>query len=610
MNIKNFAINDVAIYQPGVTTGDTITMRFTHVTGNHNIDFEPLILSYASTFFTARIECVIDISQQDLTEGKIWLIDGDGYYNYEIKKNGSVIESGQLFIQAPEQITIENNPNNSVIITQFGAGSSGSSGFSGTNGISGTAGVSGTNGLSGSSGSSGLTGSSGSSGSSGANGISAGRTYYFNQSQNSDVANYKVLSEQPTSVSQQNISASIGGNSTVLMQQFMTPSFGFNIIPSGVQRFYLYFTKPASNDNLKAYVTLQFADANGLAIGGIITSQEVNVNWNSGSPAESVIEVVFATTSIDPTYRMIVKVYGKNLDSTAHTLTFSTENGNYSFVVTSVGVTYATSGSSGLSGSSGITGSSGSSGATGISGSSGSSGSSGLTGPAGSSGSSGANGSSGTSAGGGSATPIPSHLKEMFGVSAFSGVGNLGTVYKTSVLLTGFATASRTFTAANNIIGALMPFADGTTITELRFYNQAAVAGSTVKIGIYKMAMVGSGSSAYFIPTDLVYTISSAGVDCSTTGAKTVTSLNYTLNHADTVGGMWMVGFLCSNTGMSIRTWTNAAQWTYNGDDQAGTLYRSGCVQVPAGSSNLPSTLPTASMLTQTDVISVLYKSY
>ena len=109
MNIKNFAINNVAIYQP-ITLGDIITMDLTSTTGGNTINFTPYILTVYPTYFTARIECVIDISEQDLNNGKIFLIDGDGYYNYVVYNGGDVIETGNVFIQPQEQVSVVTAP--------------------------------------------------------------------------------------------------------------------------------------------------------------------------------------------------------------------------------------------------------------------------------------------------------------------------------------------------------------------------------------------------------------------------------------------------------------------------------------------------------------------
>lgn len=238
------------------------------------------------------------------------------------------------------------------------SGTDGSSGTNGTSGVNGAAGTSGTDGSSGSSGSSGVSGtdgSSGSSGTSGIDGITAGRTYYFNQSQSSDIEGYKVLSEEPSASGVQTVAVSAPGSTNdVFVAQYITSELGFAVIPSGVQRFYVHYLKPAENDNINAYLTLQLADSAGVPYGPVITTSAEYIGWNSGLATEVIIEQVLPTTNITETDRMIVKLYVNNLDATTHNVTYYTENGDYSFVITSVGQSFATSGTSGTNGTSGV----------------------------------------------------------------------------------------------------------------------------------------------------------------------------------------------------------------------------------------------------------------
>ena len=242
-------------------------------------------------------------------------------------------------------------------------GSSGTSGSNGTNGTSGSSGSNGTDGSSGTSGSNGTNGSSGTSGTSGQNGISAGRIYYFNQSQTSDVVGYKVLSETPTTGTTQTVTKTLTNTQqNVLVESYITPQLGFSLIPAGVQRFHLHLLKPASNDDIDVYVTLQLANSTGGTIGSLITSSANIITWNSGNPAEVYVDVVFTSTPINPTNRFIVKIYLNNNDSTTHNVNYYTEGTEYSYVITSVGVVAGSSGTSGTSGSDGTNGTSGSNG--------------------------------------------------------------------------------------------------------------------------------------------------------------------------------------------------------------------------------------------------------
>lgn len=527
MKIQNFAINTAAIYQSGVTTGDTITMQLTHVTGGHLITFEPVILSYAATFFTMQIECVIDISQQDLNDGKIWLIDGDGYYNYVIKKNNVTFESGQLFIQAPQQTIIENTPNNSVIITEFGAGSSGTSGSNGSAGpagaagtsgssgtsspgVAGTSGVNGTSGINGVAGSSGSSGLTGSSGSSGANGISAGKTYYFNYSQTSDLPAYKVLSEQPSSASQQTVTQTVPAGGTATLANFITPQLGFAVIPSGVQKFSLYFTKQSQNNDIDARVTLQLTDSLGNPIGSPIISQLKDIGWDFSNPVETQIEVVLPTTGINPTNRMEVRVQVINNDSTARDVSFSTENGNYSFVVTSVGVSAATSGSSGQSGAAGSSGSSGVDGATG---SSGSSGSSGL----------------GTEF----IKPDVMDVNKNIYLNVTPSRNLIPCMFTASA-------GTPTFTV-DRAYYFLTTLKEGMKIDSLTIYNRTANAAIVYYIVIYEAVLVTVGNTELLRPGNVLHTFNTSSFSNATTGPKTLAFLNMTLD-ASSVKDTYFVG--------------------------------------------------------------------
>jgi hypothetical protein len=215
------------------------------------------------------------------------------------------------------------------------SGANGSSGTSGANGVDGSSGSSGSSGQNGSSGSSGQSGSSGSSGQSGSSGtsgangpsgISAGRTYYFNQSQSSDVSGYKILSETPTSGTVQTVTKNLTNTQqNVLIESYITPELGFTIIPSGVQRFHLHLLKPAANDDIDVYATLQLANSSGTPTGSLITTSAQYIVWNSGLPSENYVDIVFPSTPISATDRMIVKLYLNNNDSTTHSVTYYTE---------------------------------------------------------------------------------------------------------------------------------------------------------------------------------------------------------------------------------------------------------------------------------------------
>jgi len=243
-------------------------------------------------------------------------------------------------------------------------GDRGFPGLQGPAGRDGSAGVSGTSGTSAPGMTSGTSGSSGTSGTSGAAGISAGQVYYFNKSQASDVNGYRVLDINPSTASQQTSTASLAGSQQgFLVESYITPQLGFAVIPAGIQRFHHHWLKQGSNDQIQFYVEIQLADSSGVAIGPTLSSGSSEIGWvDASTPVEVTVDLTLPTTTIDPTNRMIVRLYLDNNDASAHTVIHYTEGTSYySFVLTSVGVIGSTSGTSGSSGSSGINGTSGTS---------------------------------------------------------------------------------------------------------------------------------------------------------------------------------------------------------------------------------------------------------
>jgi hypothetical protein len=157
----------------------------------------------------------------------------------------------------------------------------------------------------------------------------------------------------------------------------MTPELGFTLIPAGVQRFSLYFNV-ASGDNFDAYVTIELADSTGTGYGSIVTSGNV-ILPDLGVNTEVDIDVVFPAASILATDRIIVKIFVNNLDNQTQSLNWLTENGAYSYVITSVGVV----GNKGATGPIGPTGPQGEVGPTGPQGIQGDTGATGPQGPQG-----------------------------------------------------------------------------------------------------------------------------------------------------------------------------------------------------------------------------------
>lgn len=263
------------------------------------------------------------------------------------------------------------------------SGSSGTSGANGSSGSSGTSGVSGINGSSGTSGVSGLSGSSGTSGINGANGISAGQVYYFNQSISTGIGSYKELSTEPISSTTTTVTTSTTGTTPIVVSSFITPQLGFSVIPGGTQRFHLHFKKSSNGDNIDALVGIQLYDSAGTTpLGSELFTNIAAIGWiDSSTPVETTVDLTLSTMTIDPTNRMVVRIYVKDQSSGSHNVDWYSEGTQYySFVLTSVGAIAGTSGSSGSSGTSGISGSSGTNGVSGSSGTSGVTGSSGTSG--------------------------------------------------------------------------------------------------------------------------------------------------------------------------------------------------------------------------------------
>ena len=198
-------------------------------------------------------------------------------------------------------------------------------------------------------------GTSGTSGSSGVNGIVSGKLFYFNQSQSSDIAPFKVLAEAPNGPEQTVEQIDITTGEARLVSSFLTPALGFDLIPAGVQRFHMHFLKTAQIHDFEGYCTIELANSAGVGYGTILPSSNALVTWiDAATPVEIETDLILPSTSILPTDRMIVKVYAKNIGTGSRTITWYTEGiQNYSYVTTSIAAQSGTSGTSGSSGTNG-----------------------------------------------------------------------------------------------------------------------------------------------------------------------------------------------------------------------------------------------------------------
>jgi len=473
------------------------------------------------------------------------------------------------------------------------SGTSGQNGTSGANGTSGTSGISqpGTPGTSGTSGTSG-NGTSGTSGTSGINGISTGRTYFFNNSQNAGINTYKLLSPDPTATAQQTVTKTLTNQQqNVLVQEFITPSLGFTVIPGGVQRFHLHYKKPAQNDNIETYVTLQLADSAGVPYGPAAPTNAALIGWTDNvNPVEVEIDLVLPTTAILATDRVIVKIYLNNLDSTSHTVNWYTEgSSNYSYVTTTVAPTTGTSGTSGTNGTSGT---SGVNGAQGPQGANGSSGTSGLTGATGTS------GTSGTSGGGG--VDIYNSITTPTIIS-----GGLSW-YKLNVPALSFGLTAQSISINNVRFTPVLSLLPGEIIKDVAIYIQTAVASSTVALGLYSVSLDANGA---FYASTLVSNFGT--IDSSTTGRKTITGVNVTI--PTSVNNIYYVGLLQVGgaSAVAVAGPTNGLSPAYFASLNATVMDRAMSVQSTGVSySALPSSISAATWATYTNNTTYIYVGF
>lgn len=474
------------------------------------------------------------------------------------------------------------------------SGQNGSSGTSGMNGAAGSSGTSGTSGISqpgtpgtsGTSGTSGVSndGTSGTSGTSGVDGIATGRIYYFNNSDNSDVSPYKVLSDEPSIATLQTITVNLAGDQQdALVQEFLTPEFGFTIIPSGIQRFHFHALKPQQNDDIQVYATLQLANSAGVGYSPIYATSSNVITWNDATtPSETYVDIVFPHTTVAATDRMIVKIYFSSYVATAKSVNWYTQDGEYSYVTTSIAAQSGTSGTSGVngtSGTSGLDGSQGPQGANGTSGTDGSSGTSGLTGEAGTS------GTSGTSGGGSSSIDsyttarglqqnLPSNTSQIY--------------YKMNTISTTFGTSTQTI---NNNLLSIFPvtLSPGQTINEIAIETTTALTPTgTVTLALYKSTTDANGN---IIAGALEKNFGT--IDVTVAAVKAITGINHTLG--TTVDSTyWCAIFNKSGVTVTFRAVGNTSTpangtWMSFGS----TFYRAGLMNngnVPGGGS---ATLPT-----------------
>jgi hypothetical protein len=294
-------------------------------------------------------------------------------------------------------------------------GVQGITGIQGADGIQGSVGLQGTQGIIGAQGITGTQGVQGIQGTLGENGISGGLNFFFNQSVAS-TSPFRELGKQTTVAAEQTVVVNLTSNQqdVLVSTGFITVSGVPNalVVPNGIWHSYLYFTKPAINDNITYYFTVS-KYTTGAVTTLLFTSDPVLLGWDTDNttPVEVKTNGVATSAVLDPTDRLIVNIYLNNNQTGTKTVTFYTEGTqHYSYIVTTItspgvqgtqGVqgiqgTTGTQGATGIQGNFGIQGIQGFQGTIGIQGNTGTQGIQGLTGGTGNTGAQGIQGTTGS----------------------------------------------------------------------------------------------------------------------------------------------------------------------------------------------------------------------
>ena len=214
-------------------------------------------------------------------------------------------------------------------------GPQGLRGLQGFQGDRGPQGFQGPIGLQGSIGNQGFQGIQGPQGNQGPIGAGSGRIYYFNDSV-IEVGGFKELGEEPTGATQSITTISAIGNSDTLLTTYISDPFDFTVIPGGVQRFFIWMLKGASNHNVDLYANLYLAENDGTTIGLVGSTSVRSILYDNGLPILSELDITFTTTSVLVGQRMKVELYVRNADNQTHNVSFYTEGTYYSYVITTL----------------------------------------------------------------------------------------------------------------------------------------------------------------------------------------------------------------------------------------------------------------------------------
>jgi hypothetical protein len=192
------------------------------------------------------------------------------------------------------------------------------------------------------------------------------------------------------------------------------------------------------------------------------------------------------------------------------------------------------------------------------------------------------------SAGGGSGLPYPTFPIYTYvpnGADAF---------WRPVIFTSGYSLSSKQYNA-NTLSLHYFQVPENLTLTDMRVRTASTSAGNTMSLGIYSFGNYSTGGVTYSLPTTLQYTMST-NISLTTSGTKTISSLNFKFDPSLTVDNLWAVGFLpTANVNVSTYSPTSAFVMPpfYTVLDSAGTIYRgAGYENINIGAtSSLPSSL-------------------
>jgi collagen type VII alpha len=294
-------------------------------------------------------------------------------------------------------------------------GGTGVAGTMGATGATGTAGVQGATGIQGATGSTGTTGATGvgSTGATGAAGAAAtGLILYFENTSEGIITDYNLIEDTPAGGSEADESVSVAAaDGEKLIRAFITPTGfpGIDELTPGLWAFDIWYYIDAvvgiSNLVMRVYkravggTETEIFNVTSDAISVTLVATEDTFNYVTGS-----------AVALDPTDRIVVKVFAKTTSAIARTVHFVFDGNTHASHVASpitegaIGATGATgvqgptgaTGTTGIQGATGVTGATGTAGTTGATGVQGATGVTGATGTAGSQGATGITGATGT----------------------------------------------------------------------------------------------------------------------------------------------------------------------------------------------------------------------